>query len=70
MQIVNGKKVSNRTGKPTGRPTKELPDNWDEVIEKWHEGEITAVEAMHSLEMKKTTIYRNLKNYGRCISRE
>lgn len=37
------KKVSNRTGKPTGRPTKELPDNWDEVIEKWREGEIIAV---------------------------
>ena len=69
MPIVNGKKISNRTGKPTGRPIKEIADNWESVIDSWQKGEITAVQAMQSLGMKKTTFYRKLKNYGRCISK-
>ena len=62
MRIVNGKKVSSRTGNPTGRPVKELPENWDVVVDSWKEGEITAVEAMRQLDLKKTTFYRYIKN--------
>ena len=44
-----------------GRPKAEKPDNWDEVIERWKAGEITAVKAMELTGTKKTTFYKLLK---------
>ena len=44
-----------------GRPKAEKPDNWDEVIECWKQGEITAVKAMELTGTKKTTFYKLLK---------
>ena len=35
-----------------------LPDNYAEVIDLWHSNQITAVEAMKRLDMKKTTFYK------------
>ena len=45
-----------------GRPKAQKPDNWDEVITKWQNGEITAVKAMELTETKKTTFYKLLKS--------
>lgn len=45
-------------GKRLGRPRAVKPDNWNEVIEQWHLGEITAVEAMRLTGMKKSTFYK------------
>lgn len=45
-------------GKHLGRPRAVKPDNWNEVIERWHIGEITAVEAMRLTGMKKSTFYK------------
>ena len=44
-----------------GRPKAEKPSNWDEVIARWNNGEITAVKAMELLNVKKTTFYKLLK---------
>lgn len=44
-----------------GRPKAQKPDNWDEVIAKWQQGEITAVKAMELTNTKKTTFYKLLK---------
>ena len=44
-----------------GRPKAEKPSNWDEVIERWRAGEITAVKAMELTGTKKTTFYKLLK---------
>ena len=44
-----------------GRPKAQKPDNWDEVIERWKQGEITAVKAMELTGTKKTTFYKLLK---------
>ena len=44
-----------------GRPKAQKPSNWDEVIELWKNGEITAVEAMKRTDTKKTTFYKLLK---------
>ena len=44
-----------------GRPKAEKPSNWDEVIERWKQGEITAVKAMELTGTKKTTFYKLLK---------
>lgn len=44
-----------------GRPKAEKPENWDEVIKRWENGEITAVRAMELTGLKKTTFYKLLK---------
>lgn len=44
-----------------GRPSIEKPDNWDAVIAQWKEKEITAVEAMKRLGLKKTSFYKLVK---------
>ena len=47
-------------GKYKGRKPKTHPDT-EKIIKKWKSGEITAVAAMKSLGMSKTTFYRNAK---------
>lgn len=47
-------------GKHLGRPRAVKPDNWNEVIERWHIGEITAVEAMRLTGTKKSTFYKSV----------
>lgn len=44
-----------------GRPSIEKPDNWDIVIAQWEGKEITAVEAMKRLGLKKTSFYKLVK---------
>ena len=44
-----------------GRPKAQKPSNWNEVIELWQSGEITAVKAMELTGLKKTTFYKLLK---------
>ena len=64
MPIVDGKKVSSKTGKPTGRPAAVYPDNWSEVYSLWQAGDISAIGAMTRLELKKNTFYKLAKQYG------
>ena len=44
-----------------GRPKVEKPSNWNEVIEKLNAKEITAVQAMKMLRLKKSSFYKLLK---------
>ena len=44
-----------------GRPRIKKPPNWDDVISRWKDGEITAVEAMKLTGIKKSTFYKLLK---------
>ena len=44
-----------------GRPSIEKPDNWDAVIAQWEGKEITSVEAMKRLGLKKTSFYKLVK---------
>lgn len=46
-------------GKYTGRKATQPPD-FDRVVSQWKTGEITAVEAMRTLKMSKTTFYRKV----------
>lgn len=61
MPIVDGKRVSAKTGKPTGRPKAEYPDNWEQVYNDWKNGQITANKAMELLQLKRTTFYKLVK---------
>ena len=47
-----------------GRPTAEKPANWDLVVSKWQNKEITAVQAMKELNLTKTTFYKLVKSEG------
>lgn len=63
MQVVDGKRVSSKTGRPTGRPNAVYPDNWEQVYKQWKEGSITANKAMETLDLKRTTFYKLVKQY-------
>jgi len=58
MQIVDGKRVSSKTGAPVGRPRAERPAQWDEIYARWVNKDITAVEAMKVLGLKANTFYK------------
>lgn len=63
MPVVNGKKVSNKTGRATGRPSATFPDNWTEIYTQWKADQITAVKAMEILNLTKSTFYNLVKRY-------
>jgi len=63
MPIINGKKVSKKTGRATGRPSTEYPSNWSDVYAEWKSNAITAKEAMDQLNLKRTTFYKLAKEY-------
>lgn len=60
MPIVNGKRVSARTGNSTGRPRKEL-SNFEKIAKKQKEGLITVVEACKKLGISRAQWYRLAK---------
>jgi len=63
MPIINGKRISTKTGRPIGRPTTEYPPQWDSVYAEWKKGQITAKMAMSSLQLKPNTFYKLTKQY-------
>ena len=48
-------------GKYLGRPRIEYPENCDDVYSEWQSGNISAVEAMKMLGMKKSSFYKLVK---------
>ena len=63
MPIVDGKRVSVKTGRPTGRPKAEYPENWIEIYSEWKSEKITAVSAFTKLGLTKNTYYNLVKRY-------
>lgn len=61
MPIVDGKRVSAKTGRPTGRPRAVKPANWTEVYTMWTNKGITAVKAMEILNLRPNTFYKFVK---------
>lgn len=57
MPVVNGRKVSARTGRSPGRPKKEL-EEIEELREMWRRGEITITEACRRSGISRNTWYR------------
>lgn len=64
----DGKKYSERTGNPTGRPTIERPSEWDSYYKQWKSGNITARAMMQQLNLKKSTFYKIVAEYESEIS--
>ena len=57
------KYISRKTGKAVGRPEAEYPAEWETVYRAWKAKEITAVQAMEKLALKKSTFYNLVKRY-------
>ena len=52
--------IAKEQGKYTGRRAAQ-PPNFDRVVAQWRSGELTAVEAMRTLNMSKTSFYRRVR---------
>ncbi len=50
-----------KAGKHLGRPVTIKPENWEEVIKLWENGNISAKEAMNRTGVKKSTFYKLCK---------
>lgn len=61
MPIIDGKKISSKTGNPVGRPMIPKPKEWDHYYTEWKAGRITAKEAMDKMHLKRGTFYRFAK---------
>lgn len=61
MPVIRGKKVSTKTGKPTGRPSAEFPIEWNAYYSEWRQGKITAKKCMDDMNLKRTTFYKLVK---------
>ncbi len=59
-----GIEAARNRGRKFGRPSVVLPEKYDEIIEKWKSGMITAKEAMQRTGLKRTTFYK-IANRGR-----
>ena len=57
-----GIKAAKDKGVKFGRPSVELPDNWNSVIKDWKAGKITAKQAMDLTGMKRTSFYKVVKS--------
>jgi DNA invertase Pin-like site-specific DNA recombinase len=61
--------IAKEQGRYTGRKPRQAPD-FDRVVAQWRRGEITAVEAMRTLKMSKTTFYRRVQQATNCSASE
>ncbi len=58
--------IAKREGIYKGRKPIEIPDGWDEAIQAWLSGRITARETMNRLGLKPNTFYRLCSKNGVC----
>jgi DNA invertase Pin-like site-specific DNA recombinase len=61
--IEKAKTFGTRSGKPIGRPERELPKDFKKYYTKWKSNEITAVEFAKLLGVSRATLYRYIKDY-------
>lgn len=47
-----------------GRPVKEAPENFQEIVNSWEKGEITLAEALKQCNMGQTSFYRRRREYN------
>ncbi len=55
--MVKAKKHGTRSGRPIGRPARELPASFDKYYSKWKSKEITAVEFARLLQVSRASLY-------------
>ena len=63
MPVVNGKRVSTKTGNEYGRPTIEI-DGFEKFLKKQKDGELSVKECCEQLGISRATWYNKLKEVG------
>lgn len=63
MPVVDGKRVSKKTGRPMGRPAAQYPPEWDNYYKRWKDKAITATAAMNELHLNRAVFYKLVKRY-------
>ena len=62
--------VKKKNGEPLGRPKIEMPKGFKKVYRQYRDKDITAVQAMKLLDLKKTTFYKLVKEYEELLDLE
>lgn len=62
--------VKKQKGEKLGRPRIEFPSNWKKVYKQYKNRDITAVQAMKLLDLKKTTFYKLVKEFEELLDLE
>ncbi|MDU1116026.1 MAG: recombinase family protein [Clostridium butyricum] len=60
---ATGKRISSKTGRAMGRPSRQFPDGWEQAYNEWKAGKVTAIATMGKLGLKRNTFYRLVKDY-------
>lgn len=55
---AEGIAIAKEKGKHLGRPAAQFPPDWDEIYQKWSHKEITAVDAVTRLGLRRSTFYK------------
>ena len=66
MPIVDGKRVSLKTGRACGRPAIELVDDFEKFLKKQKDGELTVTECCKALNISRRTWYNRVAEVGAC----
>lgn len=61
---AEGIAAAKKRGVKFGRPIKEMPPNFGDVIEKWDKKELTTQEILAAYEMSESTFYRRMREYN------
>jgi len=61
--VKKAQKFGTKSGKPIGRPKRQLPENFKKYYIKWKNNEITAIEFAKLLQVGRTTLYRYIHLY-------
>ena len=61
MPIVNGKRISTKTGREYGRPSIKVDDGFEKFLKKQKDGELTVSECCEQLGISRATWYNKLK---------
>ena len=61
MPIVNGKRVSTKTGREYGRPSIKINGSFEKFLKKQKDGELTVAECCEQLGISRATWYNKLK---------
>ena len=60
---AEGIAIAKAQGKHLGRPKATYPNNWTDVYSQWKNKQITGKEAMETMNLKRTTFYKLVKEY-------
>jgi DNA invertase Pin-like site-specific DNA recombinase len=60
MPVVDGKKVSLKTGRAYGRPSIEIVDDFEKFLKKQKDGELTVTECCKRLNISRSTWYNRV----------